>query len=332
MASSNLPVPYSSDNNPITLLERPYLTSRQYQADYLVNAALDSVPPKYQRHHHFLRRIRTIADYARYLVQNNVVELVWTRRGVTLAQSILDCAAAPRIEAELNEGNPHLVTLLKPHCILAGYQTLVLIDGVAQQEITRYLNDAFSKQRAYTANVAAARAVQPLQQPALAQARDDLTHIMELVHMLEALDAPHRVPMVTLVKKRYGVDLRPFLHASQEPLALPAPPTPEPGVGWCEPTQIAHRLGIESAHTVNLMLVELGWQTRDDAGNWVPAPAFKDFWMWHPFVSPSGFRGANMLWNIYALEQSFQGAKTPEAILVNRELAAAEAFRRHRRY
>ena len=142
----------------------------------------------------------------------------------------------------------------------------------------------------------------------------DLTNLLpvEIAHrqllmwleVSKALETPLHIAQIEAVKaieKTTGVDLKPLL------LHAPAQRNIPDEVVMLEPTQLARHLKLKDGHAMNLALETLGWQVRDDGGEWVPTPvgaphAIRNSWT-SRHSSKSGY---NFRWNRAAVAAALQ--------------------------
>ena len=157
-----------------------------------------------------------------------------------------------------------------------------------------------------------AQTVSPKIQDPVQQADIDNLLPSEIAHrqlltwlaMSERLGAPLHIAQIEAVKaieKTTGVDLKPLL------LYAPAQRNIPDEIVMLEPTQLARHLKLKDGHAMNLALEALGWQVRDDGGEWVPTPvgaphAIRNSWT-SRHSSKSGY---NYRWSRTAVAAALQ--------------------------
>ena len=128
--------------------------------------------------------------------------------------------------------------------------------------------------------------------------------------MSERLGTPLHIAQIEAVKaieKTTGVDLKPLL------LHAPAQRNIPDEAVMLEPTQLARSLKLKDGHAMNLALEALGWQVRDDGGEWIPttvgAPhAIRNSWT----SKHSNKSGYNLRWNRAAVAEALQHQRKVE--------------------
>ena len=123
---------------PVVYEEQTYYTSQYFHRQYLANSQHRG---KYQRHHDFVRLLRSMEAYQLYLDQHDIVEIRWDR-----------------IKTEAKQ----ILLYWHPLFQAAGWHALILLNATAQVAMSHHLDDELSKQLSVTANTLASRQSQSL--------------------------------------------------------------------------------------------------------------------------------------------------------------------------
>lgn len=248
---------------PVTYNGETRYTTQYFHAQYL--HAHSDAPKKYQRHHDFLRMLRSLPLYADYVGLGHIAEIPYDKnRQDSLKQILLQLYKA------------------------TGYQPIVLLNATAQSELSHHLEDAMSKQLAHAANTVMATSASH-QPDLLREAKADLQTWLEIAEIFEA---PRYIALIEGTKdiqKRLGIDLSPVLQLSA---ALDAIPDEQV---MLEPTEIGKRLGISGAE-LNRRLAHAGLQTRVGT-EWVATDAGTEHAYRHAWHK-DGKSGFNLKWHV----------------------------------
>lgn len=122
---------------------------------------------------------------------------------------------------------------------------------------------------------------------------------LELNKLIEAPLHIVQIEAVKAIESTTGVNLKPLLaHA-------PAQRNIPDAAVMLEPTSLGKALGYKNGHDMNLALEALGWQVRDDGGEWVPTALGKPYAIRNSWVSRhSSKSGYNYRWNKAAVTEA----------------------------
>jgi hypothetical protein len=109
-----------------------YLTSAKLHADYVRNATEQGEHPKYQRHPHYLRVIRSIPNYLILIEQKDI--LIADKKALITSNNVL---------------NQKLVSLLQPFFAANDGKRITFLNATAQMELTHHLDDLLNQEIAY---------------------------------------------------------------------------------------------------------------------------------------------------------------------------------------
>ena len=112
----------------ITLDGQKYLTSQREHAEYVRNATERGEKIKYERHTHFCRVIRDIPNFNILIDQKDIIDLTWND-----------------FKASNSVVNQILVCCFKK----TSYRPLLLLNPIAQMELTHHLDDELHQETAY---------------------------------------------------------------------------------------------------------------------------------------------------------------------------------------
>ena len=120
----------------------------------------------------------------------------------------------------------------------------------------------------------------------------------------KVFDAPLHIAQIEAVKAieaTTGVNLKPLLaHA-------PAQRNIPDAAVMLEPTSLGKVLGYKNGHEMNLALESLGWQVRDDGGEWTPTALGQPYAIRNSWVSRhSSKAGYNWRWNRAAVSEALE--------------------------
>lgn len=125
--------------------------------------------------------------------------------------------------------------------------------------------------------------------------------------MSERLGAPLHIAQIEAVKaiaQTTGVDLKPLL------LHAPAQRNIPDDVVMLEPTSLAKYFRYKTGHDMNLVLEQLGWQVRDDGGEWVPTAVGAPHAIRNSWTSKHSTKsGYNYRWNRAAVAAALKHAR-----------------------
>ena len=128
--------------------------------------------------------------------------------------------------------------------------------------------------------------------------------LLTWLNINKVLDTPLHIAQIEAVKaiaQTTGVDLKPLLaHA-------PAQRNIPDDIVMLEPTSLAKYLKYKNGHDMNLALADLGWQIRDDGGEWVPTALGAPYAIRNSWVSRhSSKAGYNYRWNRAAVAEALR--------------------------
>lgn len=156
-------IPQSPLFAPIRYNDQEYFASQYFHQQYLANSPHGG---KHKRYDSFMRLLRSIEAYARYVSQGDIQEVAW------------------------NKDQPHFCGYLKPVFHAAGYHPLTLLNATAQLAMSHHLDDELSQQMSVSVNAYAVRqsaapvVVESLAEGLLAQTRQ-LTQALECFVAME---------------------------------------------------------------------------------------------------------------------------------------------------
>jgi hypothetical protein len=252
-----------------------YFTSQHFHRQYLTDSPHGG---KYQRHGDFLRVLRNIPAYSKYVSHGDVVEVSWNR-----------------VKSEGTQDSLSFQPLFQA----AGWNPLTLLNATAQVALTHHLDNETSQQISVAANTTIARQATRKPNPALpeeiavriARAMNDLGSIFGTpLHIVQQETAKQ-------IETKTGLNVQPFL------LAAPAQDNIAPEEKMLEPTDLAKALGLTSGYALNRTLEEIGWQVKRIGGGWEPTPTGAPYVTQHAWVRGSK-TGYNLKWNEQAVTET----------------------------
>lgn len=273
-------VPFSPDDplmQPVRYNGQEYFTSQYFHRQYQESAGLKG---KYQRHHNFLKLLRSIEAYKLYIEQDDIVELTW---------------------GEMKEANPNRIQW-QPLFHGTGYQPLTLLNATAQLALHQHLDDELSKQIAYTTNANGARqSRKPIEAHTPTElAKRDMVAFLEVARLLAVPTHIGQQEAVKMVEATHGVNFRPLLKAAPAQNAIPD------DAQMLEPADLAKLLGMKDGAIVNKRLEAIGWQRKVGA-SWEPTPLGQPHAARHAWVAEHGRReGYNWKWNVLVVKRALQ--------------------------
>jgi hypothetical protein len=248
---------------PIQYQGQTYFTGQYFHQMYRNNSDTGG---KYKRAGDFMRLIRSIEAYGKYVEGGDIVEL---KRDA----SETDADLASVFIA--NRGNP-----------------IMLINATAQVALTHHLDDEVSKNASVTTNRQAAAGQKAM--TAFQQAKTAPILLSAYLDAGQALgtDLPMaRAVAVEQVREQVGIDFTPLLAGNS---VEEAPITP---------SVLGKELGV-SAQKMNKELERQGFQTKDENGDWQPTTKGKKYCTVNPYKAPiSDHTGYRILWYRKVLDE-----------------------------
>jgi hypothetical protein len=269
--------PLSPLMQPVEWQGNTYFSSQYFHQQYNEQKKLEGTPAKYTQHVHFLRRIRTIESYQRFVGANHIVTIAWKT---------------------IKEGPIPYRDRLQPLFKATGYYDIMLLDATAQIELTHHLDDELSKEISYRHSREGARQLSQKTSDLLPSeiALRDAKAFQEFGAMWKIPDYIVQQETVKYIDTHHGINLRTLL------LGAPAQRNIQPEDQMLEPAELAKRFGLQSGAYLNRCLETVGWQVKRVDNTWEATPIGKSYSAPHAWMAgnKSGF---NLIWNIEAVRQ-----------------------------
>lgn len=127
---------------------------------------------------------------------------------------------------------------------------------------------------------------------------------LELSKVFEAPLHIAQIEAVKAIEASTGVNLKPLLAHAPAQRNIPDADV------MLEPTSLGKALGYKNGHEMNLALETLGWQVRDDGGEWVPTALGKPYAIRNSWVSRHSTKaGYNFRWSRAAVAEALEREK-----------------------
>jgi len=257
---------------PVQYNGQTYFTGQYFHQMYRNNSDTNG---KYKRPGDFMRLIRSIEAYQKYVEAGDIVEI----RSKSDIQG--DDTETQNLRLAYKENN---------------YATIMLINATVQVALTHYLDDEVSKNTSVNINRQIAEKSTTPKIGQVRVAKELIDTFLEAGRLLGTDQAMARVVAVDQVRQHTGLDMTPLLsnNAIEE-----APVTP---------TELGKELGI-SGRKMNAELEGNGFQAKNDEGNWMPTEKGKPFCTVNPYKAPnSNHTGYRILWHKNILDELTKAA------------------------
>lgn len=259
---------------PVEYQGQTYFTSQYFHRQYVENHQKG----KHARLDNFMRLLRDIEAYHLHVEQGDIVVLLW--------HEIKSLTSNSGLVSNFNE--------LKRLFAAAAYRPVTLLNATAQAALSHHLDDELNKQMSVAINTQAAR--QATRQSIMAQASADMEEWKKLA---DIFGCPVHIALqegVKYVEKTYGKDFHALLLASPAQDAILGEEV------MLEPTELAVRLGYQSAALLNKALESIRWQAKQ-GGVWEPTDLGKPHSLRHAWMN-QGKSGYNLKWKLGAVRKA----------------------------
>lgn len=238
-----------------------YYTGQYFHQMYRNNSDMNG---KYKQTGTFLRLVRSIPTYDKYIRDGDIVEIEW--------KDVKDSTDADLASVkELFKSN--------------NYNPIMLINATAQVALTHHLDDEVSKKASVAVNK---NAVEQISQPRISDVKKAplmLKGFIEAGAILGTDSAMAKAVAVKQVRNATGIDYEPLLIGND---VKEAPVTP---------TEIGKLIGDWSGRRVNKALETAGLQIKNDSGEWEATEEGKKYASFEPYAARSSeHSGYRWMW------------------------------------